>query len=117
MPYLVSYRVPIWRVHHSKTNRPMDPISHEALHCTPNQHSRGLTFVKGRLWSAPEAMRCEQGVFFCNIPFLHVSTWEAARATFQSAPSGAHMWNGRSLVSSHCVLKDWSITQSKPKIL
>ena len=22
-----------------------------------------LTFVKGRLWSAPEAMRCEQGVF------------------------------------------------------
>ena len=59
MPYLVSYHVPIWRVHHSKTNPPMDPISHEALHCTPN-----LTFVKGRLWSAPEAMRCEQGVFF-----------------------------------------------------
>ena len=23
-----------------------------------------LTFVKERLWSAPEAMRCEQGVFF-----------------------------------------------------
>ena len=23
-----------------------------------------LTCVKGRLWSAPEAMRCEQGVFF-----------------------------------------------------
>ena len=40
MPYLVSYHVPIWRVHHSKTNPPMDPISHEALHCTPNQHSQ-----------------------------------------------------------------------------
>ena len=40
---------------------------------------------------------------FCNIPFLHVPTWEAARATFQRAPSGAHMWNRRSLVSSHCV--------------
>ena len=35
MPFLVSYRVPIWRVHHSETNPPMDPISHEALHCTP----------------------------------------------------------------------------------
>ena len=40
MPYLVSYGVPIWRVHHSKTNPPMDPISHEALDCTPNQHSQ-----------------------------------------------------------------------------
>ena len=30
---------------------------------------------------------------FCNIPFLHVPTWEAARAAFTSAPSGAHMWN------------------------
>ena len=27
------------------------------------------------------------------------------------------MWSRRSLVSSHCVQKDWSITQSKPKIL
>ena len=63
MPYLVSYHVPIWRVHHSKTNPPMDPISHEALHCTPSQHSQAYS-VKGRLWSAPEAMRCEQGVFF-----------------------------------------------------
>ena len=69
MPYMVSYRVPIWRVHHSETNLPMDPISHEALHCTPNQHPRGLTFVKGRLWSAPEAMRCEQGVFFAIFHF------------------------------------------------
>ena len=40
MPYLLSYHVPIWRVHHSKTKLPMDPISHEALHCTPNQHSQ-----------------------------------------------------------------------------
>ena len=40
MPYLVSYHVLIWRVHHSETNPPMDPISHEALHCTPNQHSQ-----------------------------------------------------------------------------
>ena len=40
MPYLVSYHVPIWRVHHSKTDPPMDPTSQEALHCTPNQHSQ-----------------------------------------------------------------------------
>ena len=40
---------------------------------------------------------------FCNIPFVHVPTWEAARAAFQSAPSGEHMWNRRSLVWSHCV--------------
>ena len=37
MPYSVSYHVPIWRVHHSKTHPPMDPRSHEALHCSPNQ--------------------------------------------------------------------------------
>ena len=36
---------------------------------------------------------------FCNIPYLHVPTWEAARA----ARSEAHMWNRKSLVSSHCV--------------
>ena len=30
---------------------------------------------------------------FCNITYLHVPTLEAVRATFQSAPSGAHMWN------------------------
>ena len=40
MPYLVSYHMPIWRVHHSKTNPSMDPILHEALRCTPNQHSQ-----------------------------------------------------------------------------
>ena len=28
-----------------------------------------LTLVKGRLWSAPEAMRCEQGVFFAIFHF------------------------------------------------
>ena len=28
-----------------------------------------LTFVKKRLWSAPEAMRCEQGVFFAIFHF------------------------------------------------
>ena len=101
MPYLVSYHVPIWRVHHSKTNPPMDPISHEALHCTPNQHSqahREGTLVER---SRSDALRAR--CVLCNIPFLHVPTWEAARAAFQSAPSGAHMWNQRSLVSSHCV--------------
>ena len=103
MPYLVSYHVPIWRVHHSNTNQPMDPISHEALSMCSQPTLASLTFVKGRLWSAPEAMRCEQGVFFCNIPYLHVPTQEAARAAFQSAPSGADMWNRRSLVLSHCV--------------
>ena len=40
---------------------------------------------------------------FCNFPYFHVPTWEVALVTFQSAPSGAHMWNRRSLVSSHCV--------------
>ena len=69
MPYLVSYRVLIWRVHHSKTNPPMDPISHESfLYSQPTLAS--LTFVKGRLWSAPEAMRCKQGVFFA---IFHIS--------------------------------------------
>ena len=58
MPYLVSYHVPIWRVHHFKTNPPMDPISYSQ----PTLAS--LIFVKGRLWSAPKAMRCEEGVFF-----------------------------------------------------
>ena len=64
MPYLVSYHVPIWRVHHSKTNRPMDPILQEAHSLYSQPTLASLTFVKGRLWSAPEAMRCEQGVFF-----------------------------------------------------
>ena len=40
---------------------------------------------------------------FCNFPYFHVSTWEVALVTLQSAPSGAHMWNRRSLVSSDCV--------------
>ena len=60
MPYLMSSHVPIWRVHHSRTNPQMEPISHEALHCT------------------------------LNIPCSHVATWEAARAAFQSATSGEH---------------------------
>ena len=49
---------------------------------------------------------------FCNFPYFHVPTWEVALVTFQSAPSGAHMWNRRSLVSSHSVYKglvDYSI--------
>ena len=64
MPYLVSYHVPIWRLHHFKTNQPTDPISHEAHSLYSQPTLASLTFVKGRLWSAPEAMRCEQGVFF-----------------------------------------------------
>ena len=32
---------------------------------------------------------------FCNFPYFHVPTWEVALVTFQSAPSGAHMWNRR----------------------
>ena len=40
---------------------------------------------------------------FCNFPYFHVPTWEVALVTFQSAPSGAHTWNRRSLVSSHYV--------------
>ena len=54
---------------------------------------------------------------FCNFPYFHVPTWEVALVTFQSAPSGAHMCNQGSLVSSYCGWKDWLITQSKPKIL
>ena len=101
MPYLVSYGVPIWRVHHSKTNPPMDSISHQALDCTTNPRKPNLregTLVE-RSQSAALRARC----VFCNIPFLHVPTWEAAHATFQSTPSGAHMWTWRSLMSSHSV--------------
>ena len=38
---------------------------------------------------------------FCNFPYFFVPTWEVALVTFQRAPSGAHMWNRRSLVSIH----------------
>ena len=62
-----------------------------------------LTFVKGSLCGDPEAMRWEQGVCFTIFHIFHVPTWEAALVTFQGAPSGAHMWDRRSLVSSHCV--------------
>ena len=91
MPYLVSYHVPIWRVHHSKTNPPMDPISPFIVLGTntlkPNLREGTLVEC-----SRSDALRA-RCVFFCNIPFLHVHTWEAGRATFQSAPSGAHMSN------------------------
>ena len=58
---------------------------------------------EGALVERPRSDVLRARFVFCNIPYLHVSTWEAARATFQSAQSGAHMWNRRSLVSSHCV--------------
>ena len=38
-----------------------------------------LTFVKGRLWSAPEAMRCEQGVFFAIFHFACAHLGGSAR--------------------------------------
>ena len=56
MPYWVSHRVPIWRVHHSETNPPMDPISHEALHCTPNQHSQDYLSSRNACGALPK--RC-----------------------------------------------------------
>ena len=60
--------------------------------------------------SQSDALRAR--CFFCNIPCLHVPTWETAHAAFQSAPSGAHMWNRRVIgVESLCLegLVDYSI--------
>ena len=49
---------------------------------------------------------------FCNFPYFHVPTWEVALVTFQSAPSGAHMWKTKVIgVKSLCLkgLVDYSI--------
>ena len=41
---------------------------------------------------------------FCNFPYFHVPTWEVALVTFQSAPSGAHMWNQKVIgIKSLCL--------------
>ena len=66
------------------------------ISCKPNLREGKLVW---RSRSDALGARC----VFCNFPYFHVPTWEAALVTFQSASSGAHMWNRRSLVSSHCV--------------
>ena len=90
MPYLGSYRVPIWRVHDSKTNPPMDPILHEALSLYSQPTLASLTFVKGRLWSAPEAMRCEEGVFFAIFHFC-MCPLGRQRTRLSKAPQVEHI--------------------------
>ena len=49
-----------------------------------------LTFVKGRLWSAPEAMRCEQGVFFAIFHFC-MCPLGRQRARPSKAPQVEHI--------------------------
>ena len=66
------------------------------INCKPNLREVKLVW---RSQSDALGARC----VFCNFPYFHVPTWEVALVTFHSAPSGAHMWNRRSLVSSHCV--------------
>ena len=95
--------VPIWRVHYSKPSPPMDLLLCKPLLHTPYGQLQSLTFVKGSLCGDPEAMRWGARCMFYNFPYFHVPTWEVALVTFQGAPSGAHMWDRRSLVSSHCV--------------
>ena len=102
MPYLVSYHVPIWRVPHFNTNPPMDPISTKLfIVLSTNTHKPNV--CEGTLLERSRSDALQARCVFCNIPYLHVPSWEAACAAFESAPSGAHMWNRRSLVSSHCV--------------
>ena len=51
-------------------------------------------------------------VCILQFPYFHVPTWEVALVTFQSAPSGAHMWNREVIgVRSLCLegLVDFSI--------
>ena len=102
MPYFVSYHVPIWRVHHSKTNRQWTPYRTRPFIVLPTS-TRKPNLREGTLVERSRSDALRARCVFCNIPYLHVPTWEAARATFRSAPSGAHIWNQRSLVSSHCV--------------
>ena len=90
MPYLVSYHVPIWRVHHSKTDPPMDPILHEALSLYSRPTLASLTSVKGRLWSALEAMRCERGVFFA-IFHIFMCPLGRQRARLSKVPQVEHI--------------------------
>ena len=49
-----------------------------------------LTFVKGRLWSAPEAMRCEIGVFFAIFHFC-MCPLGRQRARPSKAPQVEHI--------------------------
>ena len=57
-----------------------------------------LTFVKGRLWSAPEAIRCEQGVFFA-IFHLCMCPLGRQRARPSKAPQVEHICG----IEGHCV--------------
>ena len=102
MPYLVSFHVPIWRVHHSKLTRQWTPYCTRPFIVLPT-NTRKPNLREGTLVERSRSDALRARCVFCNISFLHVPTWEAAPAAFQSAPSGAHMWNRRSLVSSHCV--------------
>ena len=99
MPYLVSYCVPILGVHHSKTNPPMAQYRPRPFIVLPT-NTRKPNFREGTLVERSRSDALRARCVFCNIPYFRVPTWEAAHATFQSAQSGAHMRNRRSLVSS-----------------
>ena len=66
-----------------------------SLYCQPTLAS--LTFVKGRLWSAPDAMRCEQGVFFAIFHFC-MCLLGRQRARPSKAPQVEHI----SGIEGHC---------------
>ena len=87
-----SFHVPIRRVYHSKTN----PSSR-------NSTLESLPFAQGPTEGTPEVMRCKHGVLFASFLFFQVPTWRAAHVAFHGTPSGAQVWNRRSLVSGHSV--------------
>ena len=72
MPYLVSYHVPIRRVHHSKTNPPMDPRTKPLIVLLTNTRKPNLREVTLVERSRSDALRAR--CVFCNIPCLHVPT-------------------------------------------
>ena len=84
MPYLVSYHLPIWLVHHSKTNPPMDPYRTRPFIVLPT-NTRKPNLREGTLVERSRSDALRARCVFCNIPYLHVPTSEAARATFESA--------------------------------
>ena len=103
MPYLVSYHVFIWRgCTIPRLTRQWTPYQPKPFIVLPS-NTRKPNLREGTLVERSRSDALRARCVFCNIPYLHVPTWEAARAAFQSAPSGAHMWNQRSLVLSPCV--------------
>ena len=72
MPYLVSYHVPNWRVHHSKTNPPMDPRTKPLIILPTNTRKPNLR--EGRLVERFRSDALRARCVFCNVPSLQVPT-------------------------------------------